>query len=361
MEHIELTELQANKQAIEQQLEGWRADLVRLKGAPFVNEGQVHGISEEIRLAEEKLERVNEEIEKLEGAGIKAQEELFSQFDKLQVGEEVLTLREMCVSEQHYQFLSAWMQQYVGDLAQTHATIDASHKSQIESLTAEVAESDEYRKQAMEYKEQLADMEMRRNAAAAELKSALTELAEAKEETKRLAHDNESLRKQLEAKAQPLHTNLNTNLAELAKELNAQKPAIYDVRWSDEFKKTHYLAKSAETGKDIWPPIPYLEIGKYRQLKEDEASRFREEYEAKQAAEAAAAVVQDIPLVVPPFYEGPFDKAPSVDGYQLDQEDVGMGMAGEAVTREEFQELTRKVYENAEKIAQIEQSQRSVA
>lgn len=287
-----------------------------------------------------KLDLLNAEL-----AAQTAQIELFSEFENINIEGMTFTLRELCLGESQYQMLSTWLQLREGDRAQKQATIDASYKSQIASLEDQVMDLDKYRKQAIEYTDKLADMELRRDAAAAELHNA-------KEEIARLTSDNVSMRTELESQNKPTATNLNTNLAEIAKQLHDAKPAIYNKQWEDDLRKLNYRANLAENGEEII--IPRLEIGKYRELSEDEVTRFRTELDNKKAIEAAEAArlaeenLANIALVVPQL---PFQ---SEEGHQLDQEDASVGVAGETVSRQEFEALTARV-------AQLEQSKVNAA
>lgn len=287
-----------------------------------------------------KLAAKQESLNEIDGAAQIAQEELFNQFDNIEVAGIPFSLRDLAKGPDEYQIISAYFQNYVGDMAQQHATVISSYKSQVERLEDEAQELATLRKSNYELSDKLADMELRRDAAA-------DELLQVDEEKKRLAADNESLRKQIESTTKTSHTNFNTNYAEIAKKLHDAKPAIYGKRWEDDLKRTSYIANLAETGEEI--VIPRLELGKYRELSEDEASRFREELEVQKAAEVAEAVVQSVSLVAPPIF--PFQdgevQTDSIDR-EMAQETVGY------VTRQEFEELTARVI-------QLEQQKVAVA
>ncbi|OMF38785.1 hypothetical protein BK133_00860 [Paenibacillus sp. FSL H8-0548] len=293
------------------------------------------------RTAKHEEEQAKLDTLKAQLAAQTASEELFGEFENITIEDMTFTLRELCAGESQYQMLSTWLQMREGDRAQKQATIEASYKSQVEALADEVTELDKYRKQALEYSDKLADMELRRDAAAKELHNV-------KEENERLVADNAALRTQLESQSKPTSTNLNTNLAEIAKKLHDAKPAIYNKRWEDDLKRTSYLANLAENGEEI--SIKRLDIGQYRELSEDEASRFRAELEHQRAVEAAKLAeeaIQNISLVIPTLpSEGP--------GYELDEANEGVEMAERPVSRAEHEALAARVF-------QLEQSQRSVA
>ena len=124
--------------------------------------------------------------------------------DRTLLGEIELSLRDVCITEAHYQFLTGWLLDRERKTAEQHAAIVASYESQNVKLQEDLQELDVLRRRNIELSEKLADAEAKRDAAA-------IELDQANEEAKRLAQDNESLRKQLETKNQPSQTNLNTN------------------------------------------------------------------------------------------------------------------------------------------------------
>jgi chromosome segregation ATPase len=254
-------------------------------------------IKAELDKTEAKLTAKREALAEIDGAAQIAQEELIGQFDNIEVAGLPFSLRDLAKGPDEYSIISAYFQKYVGDMAEQHATVLSSYKSQVERLEDEAQELAALRKLNYELSDKLADMELRRDAAA-------DELLQAEEEKKRLAADNESLRKQIESTTKTLHTNINTNAAEIAKKLHDAKPAIYNKRWKDDLKRISYIANLAETGEEI--TIPLLEIGKYRELSEEDAARFRQELEAREreaeaeAAKLAEAAVQNTSLVVPP-------------------------------------------------------------
>lgn len=305
----------------------------------FVNEmNNAQGDPHRYSALKSDLETVQARLAVLrsEKAAIEAQTELTNQFDDIEVAGLHFVLRDLVKGPDEYSIVSAYFQKYVGDMAQQHATVLGSYKSQLEQLEDEAKELDNVRKLNYELSDKLADMETRRDAAADELHNA-------QEEIKRLTADNTSLRAQLESQTQPVATNLNTNLAEIAQKLHDKKPAIYNKRWKINERglevRTHYTAELAETSETI--DIPLLNIGQYRELSEDEASRFRAELENQKAAEAAKLAEEamaNISLVIPKLQETPSD-----EGHELDQENTGMGMAGETVSRAEFEELKKAV------------------
>ena len=86
------------------------------------------------------------------------------------------------------------------------------------------------------------------------------------------------------------------------------EPAITDLRWKDENRKTTYIATLVETGEEI--EFGYLEKGKYREVTQAEADSFRAEQAAAQAEQAPTDSVSDLPLgdssvLEPPVIEFP--------------------------------------------------------
>lgn len=308
-------------------------------GAQVVGSGddleKAAAFAAELSATQAKIAAKKEQLEQLEGASAKAQDELFNQFDNISVGGINITLRELAASEQSYQFLSAWFQQYVGDMAQQHAVVVASYQSENEKLKEEMDDvlgtnenlQEEIKvldSKVIALNEQLEDIGTKRDAA---VKTA----EEAQEETKRLAADNESLRKQLESTSKPSQTNLNTDLAVLAKQLNDAKPAIYNKRWEDPNRKTTYLAELATTGETI--SFGYLEAGKYREVSPEEAETFRTEA-------PSAPVVVDV--ATDPVAEEVLNSPSETDaGVQTDS--TPGEMVSEAVSRAEFQALKAEV------------------
>lgn len=305
----EIAELEAKKGELQGQF------------ASSTNIAERQSIIDELGLIEKKLTGLRTQQSEVASVGEEAATALFNEFDNITVDDMTFTLRELCLTEGHYQLLSQWLQIREAKKAEEHAAILTSYKSQIDALTDEVESLEFYRKRSIELDDKLADMEARRDAAADELQAA-------KDEAARLTADNESLRKQVEAKNNPGPTNLNANLAELAKQLQAAKPAITNKRWEDENRKTHYLAELVETGEAI--RFGYLEAGKYREVNAEEADRFRSEKLAREAAEAAQEMANQA-LVEPevPSYKG--------EDAEMAEHILDGKMDAEPVTRQEIE------------------------
>jgi hypothetical protein len=225
-------------------------------------------------------------------------------------------------------------------------SVKASLERQIDSMQDRLDNSESENKLLYQGKKEL---ELVINDLETKLHNAGERIEELKEEDGRKESEISKLRDQLSKSAQT--TNAKVESVESMAEGLAKRPAIYNVRWESELGRTHKLANLAETDEEI--RFHYFNEGIYRVLTDEELLQFRKEKEDREhqaAAEAAKLVEEDlanISLVVPqlPFQE---------EGHQLDQEDASVGVAGEAVSREEFQAL-------ASRVAQLEQSKVAVA
>lgn len=324
----ELTELQAREAALS-------AEWEHINSTPNVDVSRFNEVNAQLNTVREEIKEKMAEI-----AAKEAQEQVSGQFENIVIEGTTLTLREMCASSVHYQILSGWIQQYVGNLVRTHETVLASHISENDRLQEELTEMDTIRRRNFDLDLKCNDLEAKRDAAVAELESA-------QDEMKRLNTDNESLRRQLEATSKPINTNVSADLAELAKKLHDAKPAIYNKRWEDANRKTHFLANRADTGEEI--RFGYLEAGQYREVSPEEAERFRAEFEAAQQAEAAAVVEEnhaDSPLV-------DYPKPPALpsDGLEMDEHaavSTGDGTNFEAEVKRRLEMLELHVFGQSE-------------
>ncbi|MHA7967707.1 hypothetical protein ACX93W_26695 [Paenibacillus sp. CAU 1782] len=289
-----------------------------------------HGKYNELR---ERSAQLGNRIAEL-SASVEAQDSIAGQFEQLDFGDgAVMALRDMCASDDHYQLLSGWLQTYIGNQAQQHATIVASYKSEIAAQEEQISElkGNVEELQAIELayeslRRDKEDIESKRNAAG-------EQLAEAKAEIERLTKDNESLRKQLESRPTASPQAEQVDPKELIRRINAAKPGIYNKRWKDEFNRKTYIANLSATGEEV--EISWLELGKYREETPEEAERFRQEL-AQAEAERLAAETLEQGIEVPTL------QFPETE-HGLAEGNTGVEMAGETVTRAEFEELTRKV------------------
>lgn len=235
-----------------------------------------------------------------------------------------------------YQFVASYIKEKVVDVATTHTIIAQSYKLELDSLQNVVndmskikAEYEGMHKENLELSDLLADATSKRNAAA-------TELAEVKQDNERLREDNKVLRERIETLSSNVSSYRGT--AELAEQLKQKIKPIYNVRWEDDMKKTHYLAVLASSGEDI--RIPHYAINSYRELEGEELARFLEEQEEiklEQLAQEACNHTEVVAEVTPPSLPHPNAKVSS------DSTNGEMVSEAETVTREEFNKLVDRV------------------
>ena len=116
------------------------------------------------------------------------------------------------------------------------------------------------------------------------------------------------------------------------------RPAIYDLQWTDERKKTHYTAKLAATGEQM-EPFSRLTLGLYRVLTDaEEVQRFRQEAEERAAREALERAAES--AEAPPIAEDTFqaEEDAGVPEYTVDRT-----VDDAPVTRAEFKALAKQV------------------
>ena len=341
MEHIELAELQANKQAVEQQLAGYKADLEQIKAAPFVDENQVKGIEAEIETAEGKIEKVNAEIERLEAVGLKVQNEVVESFDSLTVpgSDDTIPLAYLLTTdliplEDKMAIITSFVQNKLANAAIVKASLEAENdRLQVRNEALET-DNTYLTKRNDELDLKAGDLESK-------LHNAGVQIEELKAEDNRKESEISKLRDQLSKSAQP--TNAKVESVESMAEGLAKRPAIYNVRWESELGRTHKLANLAETGEEV--RFHYFNEGIYRVLNDEELLQFRKEKEVREhqaaveAAKLAEEAIQNQPLVVPPFFEAPSEGT----GHQLDETNKGVEVAERPVSRAEFENLKQEV------------------
>jgi len=299
-------------------------------GIPHV--GTYNGIKNKLEKAKETLASLQAEKAELEGAAETAQSELTSEFDD--IGGTGLSLRALSSSEEAYQVISIYLKQKIGDMVEQHAAVVHSYKGELATLSETVnelskikGEYEAFYRENIELSDKLADMEAKRDAAGRELEAF-------KAENERLKEDNSKLREQLENKSTSRNDQTLDDLKSYAEKIKAKQIPIYNKRWENDLKRTHVLANLAETNEEI--RIPYLELGKYREIEGEELARFQEELEEKKQAELAQEPVQLAPSL--PIPQLPQDA--EVPAYPVSGE-----VAPEAatVTREEFEVLKKDV------------------
>lgn len=247
------------------------------------------------------------------------------------VSGQTINLRDYVTDEASYQVLKI-------ALTQKDYETEVQHQADIDNLTA--LKDEQIAEITQQYKSQLDALQAQYNDVSSKLKAA--------------ADENESLKlkvKELEATQEKpkVPTNLDSNaLAEAIKKAQEAKPKIYNVRQGDD-KQSFYIANLVDTDEEI--TIRWLDMGRYVQLTDEEAARFREAREAEKAA-AVESVPEtpsdDAGVAVPPAFQSEVSEAAEVGGdtsTSQDVSDVGAGVASEglAVSREEFEALVKRV------------------
>lgn len=213
-----------------------------------------------------------------------------------------VSMRELCKNESSYQLLRTVVQETMIMREQKLLDEIKSTKEQLDAAKAEKAETqkqydDLYEISAQQIKEinslkaQVEDAESKRDAAAAELEEAKTEIA-------RLNSQVDDLRQEMAVGAVNVAkvVSVQEALADYKKQKQAEeaaKPAIYDVQPLDN-REANFEAKYAETGEKF--TFNYLERGKYKEVTAQEAEVFRAEYLAKQAKEQEERNQADLAL-----------------------------------------------------------------
>lgn len=333
-------QLQAEIEGLQAEKEKLAADLPNARDRVEVDQitTRMASITDQINIKRKALEEQ-------EVAAETAIAEVESGIGTLEV--EGLPLNSLFLSQTHFDFFVEWWKQEEGRKAADRAALESSYKSEIKSqeetiqsleagigeAVQEIAELNEALRLS---KEQVADLEAKRNAAA-------NELSDAKEEVERLTKDNESLRKQLESKTVTGPTNTTANLAEMAAKLKQALPGIYNKRWKLNERgledRRYYTANLSATGEEI--NIPILEIGKYREESAEDADRFRQAEEERAAKEALENTVPDAPST-PVAPELPF-QSEETPANGLDQNET-VRESDAPVTRAEFEALKNEVW-----------------
>jgi chromosome segregation ATPase len=252
--------------ALEQQVENYTNEMDSITSTEPLDTAKYNAVKADLDAAQGKLDAKRTELATIEDAGKEAQEKLTAELDAIDIGGETVNLRALVPDEASYQLLYIWLQQREITKAQVMAALKSSYESQIEEFETVANEISTLRQENYRLSDKCADLEAKRDAAAAQIDELQGDIT-------RLKADNDNLRKQLEDSAKPKETTEDAKAA-LERWKNS-RPAITDLRWKDDSRKTTYLATLVETGEPI--EFGYLEKGKYRELSEEEASRFRAE------------------------------------------------------------------------------------
>jgi len=270
--------------ALEQQVENYTNEMDAITSTEPLDTAKYNAVKADVEAAQSKLEAKRAELATIEDAGKEAQEKLTAELDAIDIGGETVNLRALVPDEASYQLLYIWLQQREITKAQVMAALKSSYESQIEEFETVANEISTLRQDNFRLSDKCADLEAKRDAAAAQIDELQSDIT-------RLKADNDNLRKQLEDSAKPKETTEDAKAA-LERWKNS-RPAITDLRWKDDSRKTTYLATLVETGEQI--EFGYLEKGKYRELTEEEASRFRDEQAASEAEPVQSSETNVIP------------------------------------------------------------------
>ncbi|QYK61835.1 hypothetical protein [Paenibacillus sp. S25] len=223
--------------------------------------------------------------------------------------------------------------------------IDELQKEYEEQIAKLITENNEMSDKLAQAKSELSNAKLEIEDISAKRDAAAAELTGAKAEIERLNDHVQDLRTEIaigaKAATRVVDTNLETNLAEEMEKFKQSRPAIYDVQPLDN-RGANFKAKLAETDEEI--TFNYLEKGKYREVTAQEAEQFRREAEeSKRANEDLAQPGESVDTAgtvveLPSQFQTEEDTADGVA-----KGNVSESVAGQAVTREEFEELKRRV------------------
>ncbi|MDP9676264.1 chromosome segregation ATPase [Paenibacillus jamilae] len=221
--------------------------------------------------------------------------------------------------------------------------IDELQKEYEEQIAKLIAENNEMSDKLSQAKTELSNAKLEIEDITAKRDAAAAELTSAKAEIERLNDHVQDLRTEIaigaKAATRVVDTNLATNLAEEMEKFKQSRPAIYDVQQSDN-KGSQFTAKLAETDEKI--TFTWLEKGKYREVTAQEAEQFRRAAEEQKRAHedlAQPGGVEKADVVeLPTQFQTEEDTADGVA-----KGNVSESVAGQTVTREEFEELKRRV------------------
>lgn len=337
-----LHDLHEEKMMLEEKIHTYETEVQTMESNGVYNGAKYFEMKSELSSAQNKLTQIEHRISTLANERTEAVEEAGSNLDMIEVDGIQLELKQLCAGDDAYLILSGYFKSYVATLTEKHVAIKQSLENEISHLSETVSELLEeatqlsnYEKEVMQLKQEVKDIESKRDAA-------VKQLEDAKHDIERLNADNKQLRDQLSAKAvTSVHT--TEDFKEALKRLEMKKPAIYDLRFVDEIKRNRYQAKLAETDDII--EFSTLQLGGYRVLEGEELNRFRQDKAEREAKEAAK--VPELPAIdkeVIPFNEGN-ETLYTVD-YNEDTEHTVCGevaSTAEEVTRAEFEALKEQV------------------
>ncbi|MFS8215636.1 hypothetical protein [Paenibacillus sp. S29] len=247
-------------------------------------------------------------------------------------------------SEQAFNLIRMAVEAKVGTMTNGYKErIDELQKEYEEQIAKLITENNEMSDKLAQAKTELSNAKLEIEDISSKRDAAAAELTGAKAEIERLNDHVQDLRTEIaigaKAATRVVDTNLETNLAEEMEKFKQARPAIYDVHQTDN-KGSQFTAKLAETDEPI--TFTWLEKGKYREVTAEEADQFRRAAEeSKRANEdlAQPGGVEKADVVeLPTQFQTEEDTADGVA-----KGNVSESVAGQTVTREEFEELKRRV------------------
>lgn len=269
---------------------------------------------------------------------------------------EGLSISQLSASEEAYDILRQGLQKFIDDKDAKMLEQRKAAKEESTKLISELKKQNDSLNEIIDVKneqylalkadhnfviEENKDLITKRDAAAAELESANAEIERLKSEINdlqiekaigaRAATQVVSGSDDLKAKAEAFKQSIKDSLI-----------PIYDLEWDEEAKPAHSVHKAKLARTDEVIKFPWTQRSRYLEVSPEQAPTFRTEYLAKQETEQVdtnrpgVLEVEEQPETVPPFQE---DSAGTVGGLAEESSDV----AGETITRKEFNELAARV------------------
>lgn len=244
-----------------------------------------------------------------------------------------MTMREMCIGEDHYQMLRLRVQQ---------ALISISDKAN-ERIAALQRENDASSREKSELLRQVQQIGVERDESIQTKNNAATQLAEAQEEIKRLTSHNEDLQTQI---AIGVRNSIKVvapeeqqrQMDELAQRIRDSKIRVTNIRFKDEIKKNTYLAELCSNGETV--EFPWTEKGKYIDTPAEEVWQFREAPDADHSLDNVPSYLDAPPMATAVGqFQTPSELGaePGTVGQVAEPDDRGV------VSREEFEALKADV------------------
>lgn len=325
--------------------------------------GNRHAIQDEINTVVNKISELEYELKLQEQtAEIEAQHEEQAKvvaksnayvLDTLEV--EGLTMSQLSASVTAYEILREAVQQVLNtqtqkvldqlkavkeDAAKTIAELERRNEVTAEALQLKTEQYNLLRNDYTAVVDENKDLATKRDAAAAELEAAHAEI-------ERLNDQVNDLRTEIAVGAKAAVQVINTTESlkamadEFKKSIRDSIIPIYNKRWENEQKKDYYLAEVAETGETI--RFNWITEKKYKEVTPAEAETFRAERAARETEQVEANSPGVLEVEEQPVTAEPFPTEAETAATGLDQDNASMAVAGEAVTREEFNALKADV------------------